>query len=88
MSQEHRFCAEIYARLFSLIDRSKRIVVNPDGQEKLPGHTDPGSPPDLCFTLCGLREELCIEANFFSVVNSHMIETSKIVQLKLHICIN
>ena len=62
MSQEHRFCAEIYARLFSLIDRSKRVVVNPDGQAKLPDHPDPGAPPDMCFTFSGLREELRIEA--------------------------
>ncbi|MFM7071547.1 MAG: hypothetical protein ACKO38_07115 [Planctomycetota bacterium] len=62
MSQEHRFCAEIYARLFSLIDRSKRVVVNPDGNAKLPDHSDHGTPPDMCFTLCGLNQELRVEA--------------------------
>lgn len=62
MSQEQRFCAEIYARLFPLIDRSKRVVVSPDGQANLPDHTDPGVPPDICFTLFGLHQELRIEA--------------------------
>lgn len=62
MSQEHRFCAEIYARLFALIDKSKQIVVSPDGQATIPGCTRGHAIPDLCFTLCGLDQQLRIEA--------------------------
>ena len=62
MSQEHRFCAEIYARLFPLIDRTKRIAVNPDGNANLPGFPDGVTPPDICFTFCGTDLEIGIEA--------------------------
>lgn len=61
MSQEHRFCAEVYARLFPLIDRAKRIAVNPDGEANLPGF-DGATPPDLCFTFVGTDFEVRIEA--------------------------
>ena len=57
MSQEHRFCAEIYARLFNLIDPSKPIVISPDGQSK-----SVGKQPDLCFTFKGTARELRLEA--------------------------
>lgn len=77
MSQEHRFCAEIYARLFSLINRAKRVVVNPDGQAKLPDHADPGAPPDMCFTLCGLQQELRIEAKIVKNKRDISLQTSQ-----------
>lgn len=70
MSQEHRFCAEIYARLFPIIDQSKRIVVNPDGEANIPGWPNNlGAPPDLCFTLAGQDHELRIEAKILKQKN-------------------
>jgi hypothetical protein len=61
MSQEHRLCTEIYARLFNLIDRTKRIAISPDGVAKLPGFSGINTIPDLCFTIHGCKE-VCIEA--------------------------
>ncbi|QDU09640.1 hypothetical protein [Gimesia aquarii] len=56
MSQEHRLCAEIYARLFSHVDQSKRIAISPDGKAHLPGF--PNLPiPDLCITFKGKAEQ-------------------------------
>lgn len=77
MSQEHRFCAEIYARLFPLIDRSRQIVISPDGQAKLPGH-DGLAPPDLCFTLCGIGQQLRIEAKIVKDVRDVTLQASQL----------
>lgn len=60
MSQEHRLCAEIYARLFNHVDQAERIAISPDGQAILLGFPRLAIP-DLCFTLIG-GEELRIEA--------------------------
>ena len=62
MSREHRFCAEIYARLFALIDRTERIVVNPDGQAILDECPRGRLVPDLCFTLCGINKRSALRA--------------------------
>lgn len=77
MSQEHRFCAEVYARLFPLIDRTQRVVINPDGQAKLPSCPDGDIPPDLCFTLCGLRNEVRIEAKILRDKRDINLEASQ-----------
>lgn len=60
MSQEHRLCAEIYARIFDHVDQAKRIAISPDGRALLPRFPRL-SVPDLCFTLIG-SEEVRIEA--------------------------
>ena len=61
MSQEHRFCADVYAHLFPRIDRRKRIAVNPDGYAVIPLFKKGSPVPDLCFTLRGQYREVRIE---------------------------
>jgi hypothetical protein len=77
MSQEHRFCAEIYARLFSLIDRTRRVVVNPDGEAELPDCGEGETPPDLCFTFCGMERELRVEAKIVKNIRDVTLQPSQ-----------
>jgi len=78
MSQEHRFCAEIYARLFPFIDRDERVVINPDGQAKLPNFLDTETPPDMCFTLKGQKKEIRLEAKVLNKKSVKLQESQKV----------
>jgi hypothetical protein len=66
MRQEHKFCAEVYHRLYDRIDHTKRVLFCLDGwaaQEAARRQEVRGATiPDLCFTLIGGRRELRIEA--------------------------
>jgi hypothetical protein len=66
MRQEHLFCAEVYYRLHSRIDRTKRNLFCLDGgaarQAALNGEIECQTMPDFCFTFDGADREIRIEA--------------------------
>lgn len=66
MRQEHRFCAEVYHRLHSLMDHEKRVLFCLDGaaakEAAKVGEVECATMPDLCFTFVGAAREIRIEA--------------------------
>lgn len=66
MRQEHKFCAEVYRRLYDLIDHDKRVLFCLDGsaatEAAKSGEVECPTMPDLCFTFTGSDREIRIEA--------------------------
>ena len=66
MRQEHLFCAEVYHRLHSMIDQSKRVLFCLDGAAAkgaaMRQEIECATMPDLCFTFVGGDGELRLEA--------------------------
>ena len=66
MRQEHRFCAEVYHRLYGLIDHDKRVLFCLDGaaarQAAINHEVECSTMPDLCFRFVGAANEIRIEA--------------------------
>lgn len=66
MRQEHRFCADVYHRLYDLIDQNRRVLFCLDGaaarEAAKTGDVECATMPDLCFTFCGGASEIRIEA--------------------------
>lgn len=77
MRQEHLFCAEVYHRLHSRIDHSKRKLFCLDGgateQAALNGEIECRTIPDICFTFAGGDREIRIEAK---ILESRRIKLS------------
>jgi len=70
MKQEHKFCAEVYHRLYDLIDHSKRNLFCLDGaaakEGMKKGEIECGVVPDFCFTFLGGMKEIRIEAKILN----------------------
>lgn len=62
MSQEHKFCAEVYHRLYNKIDHAKPILFCLDGEATCSGFATKQTIPDLCFTFLSSDRQLRVEA--------------------------
>jgi len=66
MRQEHRFCAEVYHKLYDLMDHEKRVLFCLDGSAAMEAskcdELECATMPDLCFSFTGAQQELRIEA--------------------------